>query len=285
MTAQTPPTFRRRTLGPWRCAPTLGLLCLILLTPTPAFASEEAAALDRAPDAFPELPSPPRLTVQDEWTLDKPVIFSFDPSAESGETSPDVTGADDQPVTSPSMQSPLHRGPVYRVHIDTVGGERLTLQSQRHVTFGKNNLIFKTSTRTYEDVCTTPCTVDVAAGAYRLAVADADNWRRARTLEIRRRVVIEDDATLLLSRRSRRGARAGFFSAMAATVVSGFAVAMVSAIEQRDPNRDLAPQRTPTMRALSTSLMGAGVGFFIGGVLSRDNYRVQQAPLSTPTAP
>lgn len=243
-----------------------------------------------------ERPSLPRLTIEDQWALEKPVIFDLGSPVESS-TSPAsesevnaYANPEFEPtlgsLSTPSMHTPYNRGQTVRVSIDTAGGERLTLQNQRHVTYSKNKLIFKSSTRTYEDVCTTPCTLDVAAGAYRLAAADADTWRRPRTLEISRRVVIDTDAHLVMHRHSRRAARAGYFTAMASSFVASIAVAMVSAIESRDPSQSLPPQRTPMMRATSFGLFAISGGFFVGGVMSRDNYKVDiEPPLETTPAP
>lgn len=179
-------------------------------------------------------------------------------------------------------QLPLFLEDRVRVAIYSESGERLTLQNQRHVTVGKESIILKKTTRTYEDFCTTPCHLEVTAGAYRFAVADGESWRKARTLESPRRVYIHQDTELWIKRKSRRPARAGFFSAMAASVIAGIAVGIVSAIEQRDDSRSLPPSRGPLMGALSGGLVLAGGGFFVGGMLSRDTFEVDMRPYRPP---
>lgn len=180
----------------------------------------------------------------------------------------------EQRVVNADAHTPLFLEDRVRVAIYSVSGERLTLQKQRHVTIGKENIIFRTTTRTYEDFCTTPCHLEVTAGAYRFAVAEGANRRKERTLDVRQRVDIYEDTELWLRHRNRRPARVGFYSAMAASVVAGLAVGIVSAIEQRDEGRTLSPSRGPLMGTLSFSLVLAGAGFFVGGVLSRDTYTV-----------
>lgn len=175
-------------------------------------------------------------------------------------------------------QGPLFIKDRVRVAIYSYSGERLTLQSQRHVTIAKDAIILRKTTRSYEDFCTTPCHLEVTAGAYRFVVADGETWRKARTLDVRRRIDIRQDSELWLKRKSRRPARAGFYSAMAASVVAGLAVGIVSAIEQRDKSLSLSPSRGPLMGALSAGLVLSGAGFFAGGMVSRDTYEVIARP-------
>lgn len=175
-------------------------------------------------------------------------------------------------------QGPLFIKDRVRVAIYSYSGERLTLQSQRHVTIAKDAIILRKTTRSYEDFCTTPCHLEVTAGAYRFVVADGETWRKTRTLDVRRRIDIRQDSELWLKRKSRRPARVGFYSAMAASVVAGLAVGIVSAIERQDKSLSRPPSRGPLMGALSAGLVLSGAGFFAGGMVSRDTYEVIARP-------
>lgn len=214
--------------------------------------------------------------VSNRWHLSLEGQITSDGGPENGPSFPFArpAAASRQRVVAVDGHSPLFLEDRVRVAIYSVSGERLTLQKQRHVTIGKERIIFRTTTRTYEDFCTTPCHLDVVAGTYRFAVADDVSGRKAKTLDVRKRVEIYQNTELWLHHKNRRPARAGFYSAMAASLVAGLAVGIVSAIEQRDESKTLPAARGPLMGTLSFSLVLAGAGFFVGSVLSRDTYTV-----------
>lgn len=228
----------------------------------------------------------PRLERNEALTLSGPVVFTLEDSDEVASEEAKNRPPTDTPSSTAegnSLHVPLHLRPRVRITIDSDTGERLTLQNQRHVSFGTDKLIFKTTTRTYEDFCTTPCHLEVAAGAYRFAVTDGEHWKRGRSIEVPRRVYIDEDSELLLHRKNRRPARATFFSAMAASAVAGIALGIISAIEERDDSLTLSPSRIPLMRGFSAGLLLSGAGFFVGGVLSRDTYEVRTRPARSST--
>lgn len=255
---------------------------LVLGFHLPVHAEEQDASDDaqHVPASVTHERSPP---VSNRWNLSLEGRITFDGGPEDGPSFPFAlpTASSHQRVVAVDGHSPQFLDDRVRVAIYSVSGEPLTLQKQKHVTIGKETIIFKTTTRTYEDFCTTPCHLEVVAGAYRFAVADNVSRRKEHTLDVRKRVQIRDNTELWLQHKNRRPARAGFYSAMTASLVAGLAVGIVSAIEQRDGSKTLPAARGPLMGTLSFSLVLAGAGFFVGGVLSRDTYTVIPRPYAT----
>lgn len=219
----------------------------------------------------------PRLEAVETLTLDGPVLFDV------GEDTPQTPPPDGDEAAQPVLQeasgavvdsSRLRDGPL-RLEITSGDGSLFIVQHQRFVTFGRENLFFRTTTRSYEDLCITPCELEVAAGAYRFAVIQYDA-RRSRAMELPHRVLVDADTALTLRHKSRRGARIGFYTAMAASVAAGFAVAVLSSVEERDDARASSPRRVPMLRATSVGLFAVGGGFLLGGVLSRDTVEVER---------
>ena len=106
-------------------------------------------------------------------------------------------------------------------------------------------------------------------------------------MELPHRVLVDADTALTLRHKSRRGARIGFYSAMAASVVAAFALAVLSSVEERDDAAAVAPHRIPGLRATSAGLIVIGGGFLLGGVLSRDTVEIERVslPAMTPATP
>lgn len=283
------------------CLPTLraGVLAMVCL----AFSVSAHAAPAASQDTDFSMPEMPRLEVS--MTSEDAVLFdakTSNASETSGATQTSgALGASDatrelnqrlreltermdltQTLIQGRAQRPLFLEKRVRVAIYSEDGERVTLQAQRNVTIGKDMIVFKKTTRSYEDFCTTPCHLEASVGAYRFAVADGETWRKARTLDIPRRIDIRKDSELWLKRKSRRPARAGFYTAMAASAVAGILVGILSATEQKDDSLMLSPSRGPLMGTLSAGLILAGVGFFAGGMLSRDIYEVEERPYQPP---